>query len=374
MKTHHIILNTLLATSIVSCDGNDIIPEIPETPVHPTDSVATEGYQFTFGGSTDIEEEDTRASWTDEITGNDGKRHLVFGWDYTDEKAPTYDMKMAFVSSQGVLTSTESKNYTDVTILKHSTKSDDRHWAEFKTVERYSNPLKEYDGYTLIAVNGKGCKVSTTNPFAMELTMPNTFTQSATNSLTHLSDYMYMYDTYVLKGGDAHLKFKHLTAPVRFRIHNWRSSEAKIYSASMHIANNGALTGSKVSVASDGATYASSHSSITVKAAGDSYFTIAERSQKEYIDLYAHVLPLGSADGIKGKTIQFTIEANDIVSSEKKVQYLTSELDHISAEKFYQATNSYNWKAGDLYTFHIYLDDVAIGSVSIEDWVYNEVL
>ena len=94
MKLYNIILSGLLLSSMASCDGNDILPEIPETPEQPTDSVATEGYQFIFGGSTDTEEEDTRASWTDEITGNDGKRHLVFGWDYTDKSNPTYEMKM----------------------------------------------------------------------------------------------------------------------------------------------------------------------------------------------------------------------------------------------------------------------------------------
>ena len=371
MKVNHILLSALLLSSMVSCDGNDITPEVPDTPEQPT-----EGYQFTFGGSTYTDEEATRASWTDEITGNDGKRHLVFGWDYTDKSNPTYEMKMAFLDAQGTpLTSTKGQNYSDITILKHSTKADDNRWAEFETVERYANPLKTYDGHTLIAVNGKSSTVQT-SPFAMQLAMPNTFTQQAANSLAHLSDYMYMYDTYVLEGGDAHLKFKHLTAPVRFRIHNWRPSEVKIYSVSMHEANNGSLTSGAVSVASNGATYSSAHSAITVKAADNAYFSIAERSQNEYIDLYAHVLPLSSSNGLQGKTIQFTIEANDIVSGEKKVQYLTSELDHISAEKFYQATQSYNWKAGDLYTFHIYLDDaikeITIESVSIKDWVNED--
>ena len=371
MKVNHIILSALLLSSMVSCDGNDITPEVPDTPEQPT-----EGYQFTFGGSTYTDEEATRASWTDEITDNDGKRHLVFGWDYTDKSNPTYEMKMAFLDAQGTpLTSTKGQNYSDITILKHSTKADDNRWAEFETVERYANPLKTYDGHTLIAVNGKSSTVQT-SPFAMQLAMPNTFTQQAANSLAHLSDYMYMYDTYVLEGGDAHLKFKHLTAPVRFRIHNWRPSEVKIYSVSMHEANNGSLTSGAVSVASNGATYSSAHSAITVKAADNAYFSIAERSKKEYIDLYAHVLPLSSSNGLQGKTIQFTIEANDIVSGEKKVQYLTSELDHISAEKFYQATQSYNWKAGDLYTFHIYLDDaikeIKIESVSIKDWVNED--
>ena len=366
MKLHNILLSALLATSIASCDGNDIIPEIPDTPGQPTDSVVTEGYQFTFGGSTDTDEGATRASWTDVI---DNGKKLVFGWDYTDKSNPTYDMKMAFVKGDQILTSTKGQNYTNVTILQHSTKSDDRHWAEFETVERYQKELKAYDGYTLIAVNGKGSTVKT-NPYALQLTMPNTFTQSAANSLAHLSDYMYMYGTYELKGGDAHLEFKHLTAPVRFRIHNYRPSEVKIYSASMHLSDNTAITGSSVSVATDGHTNTSGYTKITVKATGDSYFTIAERF--DCVDLYAHVLPLASNDGIKGKTIQFTIEANDIVTGEKKVQYLTSDLDHISADVFEDKTGSYNWKTGFLYTFHIYLDDaikgVTVSSVSIKEW------
>lgn len=373
MKLYNILLSALLATTIVSCDGNDILPETPEIPETPEQP--TEGYQFTFGGSIDTDEEATRASWTEEYTDANNKNHLKFGWDYTDEKNPTYDMKMAFVKGSQVLTSTKNQNSTDVTILIHSTKGDDRHWAEFKTVERYENELKAYDGHTLIAVNGKGCELKQIgDKYAFQLTMPNTFTQSAANSLAHLSDYMYMYDTYELQGGDAHLKFKHLTAPVRFRIHNWRPSEVKIYSASMLLSDNTAITGSSVSVDKDTdkdkPSYTSGHSEITVKAADDSYFTIAERSQNKYIDLYAHVLPL--AGTLEGKTIQFTIEANDIVTGEKKVHYLTSKEDHISAEKFYKATNSYNWQAGNLYTFHIYLDDaiygVTVSSVSIKNW------
>ena len=37
---------------MVNCDGNDITPEVPDTPEQPT-----EGYQFTFGGSTYTDEE-----------------------------------------------------------------------------------------------------------------------------------------------------------------------------------------------------------------------------------------------------------------------------------------------------------------------------
>lgn len=364
MKVNHIILSALLLSSMVSCDGNDITPEVPDTPEQPT-----EGYQFTFGGSTYTDEEATRASWTASTT---DKNKLIFGWDYTDKSNPTYEMKMAFLDAQGSpLQSTEEQNYTDVTIMKHSTKTDDSHWAEFKTVERYANPLKTYDGYTLIAVNGKNSTVQT-SPFAMQLAMPNTFTQQAANSLAHLSDYMYMYATATIKNGDATgLQFKHLTAPVRFRIHNWRPSEVKIYSVSMHEAKNGSLTSGAVSVASNGATYSSAHSAITVKAADNAYFSIAKRSEKEYIDLYAHVLPLSNDNSLKGKTLQFTLQANDIVTGEEKVEYLT--LDNITAKAFYDATGSYNWKAGYLYTFHIYLDDaikeITIKSVSIEDWV-----
>lgn len=370
MKVNHILLSALLLSSMVSCDGNDITPEVPDTPEQPT-----EGYQFTFGGSTYTDEEATRASWTDASTTD--KNKLIFGWDYTDKSNPTYEMKMAFLDAQGTpLTSTKGQNYSDITIMKHSTKTDDSHWAEFETVERYANPLKTYDGHTLVAVNGKSSTVQT-SPFAMQLAMPNTFTQQAANSLAHLSDYMYMYATATIKNGDATgLQFKHLTAPVRFRIHNWRPCEAKIYSVEMSVADNGSLTSSTVSVASNGPAYSSTntHSAITVKAADNAYFSIAERSKKEYIDLYAHVLPLSNDNSLEGKTLRFTLQANDIVTGEEKVEYLT--LDNITAEAFYKATGSYNWKAGDLYTFHIYLDDaikeITIESVSIKEWVNED--
>lgn len=374
MKLHYILLSALLATSIVNCDGGDIIPELPEIPETPeTPEQPTEGYQFTFGGSIDTDNEATRASWTDKST----DKQLVFGWDYTADSET--HMTMAFISPEGtpLLSKDNNKNCTDVNIMKHSTKGNDRHLAEFKTVERYTRELKAYDGHTLIAVNGKGGELKkNNNKYAIELVIPNILEQSAANSLTHLSEYMYMYDTYVLEDGDAHLKFKHLTAPVRFRIHNWRPSEVKIYSVSMHLSDNQAITGSSVFVGTDGPTYSSGHSVITVKATDDSYFTIAKRSQKEYIDLYAHVIPLEGT--LEGKTIQFTIEANDIALAEKRVHYLTSELDHVSADNFFKATQSYNWRTGYLYTFHMYLDDaikgVSVSSVSINDWVDYEIM
>mgnify|MGYP003441144215 FL=1 len=52
INVNHILLSALLLSSMVSCDGNDITPEVPDTPEQPT-----EGYQFTFGGSTDTDEE-----------------------------------------------------------------------------------------------------------------------------------------------------------------------------------------------------------------------------------------------------------------------------------------------------------------------------
>ena len=85
-------------------------------------------------------------------------------------------------------------------------------------------------------------------------------------------------------------------------------------------------------------------------------------------------MPLSNDNSLEGKTLQFTLQANDIVTGEEKVEYLT--LDNITAEAFYKATGSYNWKAGDLYTFHIYLDDaikeIKIESVSIKDWVNED--
>ena len=103
MKLHYILLSALLATSIVGCDGNGIIPEIPETPEQPT-----EGYQFTFGGSIDTDKEASRASWTDEST----DKQLVFGWDYTADTET--HMTMAFISPEGtpLLSKDNNKNCT----------------------------------------------------------------------------------------------------------------------------------------------------------------------------------------------------------------------------------------------------------------------
>ncbi len=348
----------------------------PETP--------TKGYRFSVDGYAG-DDNTPRAYWSD-----NGQNILSFAWDYTNDENPVYEMKMAMrkPGEGSLLKSLDGSDCTDVLIKPHS--NEDTHWAVLETVKEFEHPLSSanYDGYLLYGLHGKGITIEHGSFTQVQIPMPNEFTQTADTDddndndfhpTAHLRDYMYMYAKANITNSSATLDFRHLIVPIRFRVYNWRTNEEPsiIYSVTMKEANGGAISRSRIdyTVSYDqddlmpeypqGMTY----SSITVKGMKDDVegFSINPRDQDgDEVMFYVNLLPFGDEeDALKGKTLLFSLEVDDI-SGEHRKDYMTYELP---SEEIYDVTGSYNWIAGNLYTIHLYLDDVQqAAKVTFNDW------
>lgn len=366
-----------VAAIVVGCsdDHEPVVPDTPDVPDTPT-----VGRHLRLGGSAGNDNAATRASWTDN---NNSK--LTFAWDYTPnpETATESEMKMAFVKSGNWLESIEGRKVVDAKILQHSDaeKATNKHWAEFETIDTYNPemPDSEYDGHTVHAItpihatNGSDVNVDNKGTFTATLKMPTSFTQSGKNNLKHLSDYLYMYAERVLEGGTASLTFEHLAAYVRFKVQNKREDYADLYTVKMEVvdAENKAVPASGISAAytAGGFTYtaATADAGIEVKITGGDKI-----NQDGYIYLYAPVFPVGTVNPFQGKTLCFTLIAdNPIEGTEEEYRYFTYKL---SGEEFEEVTKSYDWKRGVLYTFHLDLDDVLeVAGITVNDWTEAEI-
>ena len=91
------------------------------------------------------------------------------------------------------------------------------------------------------------------------------------------------------------------------------------------------------------------------------------------IFLYAPVFPQGIFDPFFDKLLRFTIIAQDPTGAaeEGEYEYFTYELESTA---FKNVTGSYDWKRGNLYTFHLYLDDVLrVPEVTVNDWIETDI-
>lgn len=371
------ILRTFIFTSavaglFVSCNNDDIGPDTPDTPDTPTAQ-----YHLRFSGSVGDDNAATRATWTDN---NDGK--LTFAWDYQEPNATTSDLKMAFINDEGdYLMNSELSSVTQARILQHTdpAKADDKHWAEFETIEGFAPEWTDdvFDRYNVYAVtpindvNNSQVKVKIEDNKAKinaVLQMPTTFTQSGKNNLAHLSDYMYMYATDVLEGSTASLDFANLASYIRFKVYNWRGEPATLYGVKLEVVDTGGnavpASGSLASYTSEGFVYtpATDGKGIQVNLADGGLIV------EDNVFLYAPVFPVGSENPFQNSTLRFTLIAQDLTgtAAQGEYKYFTYEL---SGEVFKEATGSYDWQTSDLYTFHLYLDDVlTVGKVTVNDW------
>ena len=367
------ILCALAMLSFASCNNDDIVPDTPDTP--------TAECHLRFSGSVGSDKTTTRASWTDN---NDGK--LTFAWDYTlnPETATESEMKMAFVKDGNWLKSIEGNDVVDVKILRHSDpeKAEDGHWAEFETIDAYEVPVLEenIDGHTLFAVtpvnddNGSSVKIED-GSYHATLVMPTEFTQSGKNNLAHLSNYMYMWCEDDITDGTASLLFFHVSSYIRFKVYNWRGTPATIYGVKMEVvdASGEAVPASGISAHIGEGLPAyrenTDNSGVKVSFAASAGETI---ENDEAVFLYAPVFPTDNSP-TEGNTIRISVIADDPTNEAApgEYHYYTFEL---SGSTLYQATHSFDWITGDLYTFHLYLDDVVrIPEVTVVPWTEREI-
>ena len=375
MNTKLSIICVLAALLFSGCAKEPVSPDTPVVPDTPT-----AGRHLRLSGSAGNDNAATRASWADN---ND--RNLTFAWDYSDPAATESDMKMAFTKRDGsYLETTEGNLVTDARILRHTDaeKQDDAHFAIFETIGTYNPewPDDVFDGYTVHAVTPINTANSSTaevviddegkGTFITTLYMPTRFTQSGINDLSHLSNYTYMYTNAVLDNCTASLFFEHLTAYVRFKVYNWRGEPATIYGVKLAVIDfeDNPCSASGVQVTYNPSTYSLDYRLANEVTDIQVDITDGSIDTDGSIFLYAPVFPQGIFDPFFDKLLRFTIIAQDPTGAaeEGEYEYFTYELESTA---FKNVTGSYDWKRGNLYTFHLYLDDVLrVPEVTVNDW------
>lgn len=235
-------LFALLPTLFMACSNEDEL-----TPDTPTDVVA----RHLVFSSGDVGA-DTRASWKDP----NGSGKLTFQWDYTAEEETPDEMVFAIYNptakeSDGkspevavgfIPNAKKDKWHTYASVNEHSDSRKDSHYAEFETVEQYTNTDTQLEENILFAVTPLNVSenhtlTSTAAGFKVELKMPNTFTQTKSGDPSFLRDYMYMYGTSTIENGNASIRFYHIPATFRFVINNMTSEQINVSSVEVKADN-----------------------------------------------------------------------------------------------------------------------------------------
>ena len=182
-----------------------------------------------------------------------------------------------------------------------------------------------------------------------------------------------MYAEGVLANCTASLTFNHLAAYLRFKVYNWRRVPATLYGVKMEIVD---AEGNTVPASGIQANYQTNGFDYTPATDGEGIqvgFADGGLTFDDKVFLYAPVFPVGTENPFQGKTLRFSLIAQDPtgVAAQGEYEYFTYEL---SGETFKNVTKSYDWTAGDLYTFHLYLDDVLkVPEVTVNDWNQTEI-
>ena len=367
-RLFNILMTGAVAVFSLSCNQEDIAPDVPDTPA--------EGklVRLTFGTA---DAAGTRAVWKDEA----GKGNLIFNWDsHADSPA------MVAVISNGDYF---IPNHLDPNNLNESqyhtglivTPQEDPHYATFETERYYYENIISTDAKKIFVTSGYNNDISGyASSYSSSMFMPNLFTQQASQQPEFLREYMMLYGEAEMKNGSAQISFKHIPATFRFIITNERPAATTIKSVQVSLVDaDGTLqpiASNSVGVQIDieintielfyGSDKYNTHTSITTWL-GQNGTAVAKGEQ--YI-AYAMALPVGKADtgmpdenAFKDKKLQFTIEA-----SGPDNKHLSFELD---ADKLAAANpgNVYNWVGGKSYTIHMCLDDgLLVQDITVNDW------
>ena len=374
-RLFNILMTGAVAVFSLSCNQEDIAPDVPDTPA--------EGklVRLTFGTA---DAPGTRAVWKDET----GKGNLIFNWDSHPASPPMMAVISDGYNFIGNYSAPndwrESQCHTGLIV----TPQEDPHYATFETERYYYENEISASAQKIFVTTGSNNN-TTSSPFLFNssMQMPNLFTQQASQQPEFLREYMMLYGEAEMKNGSALISFKHIPATFRFIITNERPAATTIKSVQVSLvdaAGNVQPVATRVlDVEIDlynntvkllyGTNYASPYYTSITTRLGQNGTAVAKGEQ--YI-AYALALPVGKADtgmpdesAFKDKKIQFTIEALGPDN-----EHLSFELD---ADKLAAANpnNEYNWVGGKSYTIHMSLDDgLLVQDITVDDWNEQEIV
>ncbi len=367
-RLFNILMTCAVAVFSLSCNQENIAPDVPDTPA--------EGklVRLTFGTA---DAPGTRAVWKDEA----GKGNLIFNWDsHADSPAMVAVISNGdhFIPNYPASNNwSELQNHTLLTV----TPQEDPHYATFETERYYFENEINTQAKKIFVTSARGNTFSSTlDMFISSIDMSSLFVQQASQQPDFLREWMMLYGEAEMKNGSALISFKHIPATFRFIITNERPAATTIKSVQVSLVD---AAGNVQPVAAEtlaleieienntfeifyGGNTWNTHTSITTRL-GQNGTAVAKGEQ--YI-AYALALPVGNADtgmpdenAFKDKKLQFTIEA-----SGPDNEHLSFELD---ADKLAAANpnNEYNWVGGKSYTIHMCLDDgLLVQDITVDDW------
>ncbi len=367
-RLFNILMTCAVAVFSLSCNQENIAPDVPDTPA--------EGklVRLTFGTA---DAPGTRAVWKDEA----GKGNLIFNWDsHADSPAMVAVISNGynFIGNYPAPNDwSESQFHTLLTV----TPQEDPHYATFETERYYFENEISASAQKIFVTSARGNTFSSSlDTFISSIDMSSLFVQQASQQPDFLREWMMLYGEAEMKNGSALISFKHIPATFRFIITNERPAATTIKSVQVSLVD---AAGNVQPVAAEtlaleieienntfeifyGGNTWNTHTSITTRL-GQNGTAVAKGEQ--YI-AYALALPVGNADtgmpdenAFKDKKLQFTIEA-----SGPDNEHLSFELD---ADKLAAANpnNEYNWVGGKSYTIHMCLDDgLLVQDITVDDW------
>lgn len=309
-----------------------------------------------YNAATD-DSEITRAVWDDEK----GEGGLILKWESVDIDSDRTNM-LSFVladAEKPILGTTspdpdaaeDGVSYSGLSVTPYE---EDAYHAEFQTVNYYSASDLEravrcyaVAGVTQItedAEKGEHC---------CSMTMPSSFTQSASQDPTFLRDYMFMYATAAYKGERTMLNFSHIPATFRFVITNSAPYTISLQEVSLTLSGE---EGGKVASNSAALTFDWHNGGADLQFGEDGYGKVsvamgkgAALASDAAYTAYAMALPLADNKSFVGKTLNFIVKSDN----EERVAFALdgAKLAEINGSEIY------NWVGGKSYTIKIAIDE-----------------
>lgn len=315
--------------------------------------------RLTLSGSEGTSEPSTRAVWSDV----NGTGNLTFNWERVNPESEETGY-LSLVMSDGnhlIPTWTSDTSVSEDDQIYHSGMSvspdeDDPHHAEFQTTRFYKKTDLKNARYCM-AVSGESQITADTENglITAHLEMPSTFIQTADQDPGFLRKHMFMYSSQIYKETGTSLDFRHLTSTLRLIVTNAGNSPLYLESVSYYVSGN--MASSSADLEFDSST---GNTSVTFSGTGYEKITtvieggITLTGAGSKYTAYSMVLPLGNADSLRGKIINFCISSGDS-------EYHVLQID---AEKLAAANGNeiYDWVGGKSYTVRITIGEGALAN------------
>ena len=351
-----------LAVIAVSCTNNTDNTDNP--PLNVNTPAAEEYIQMSlYGGcghnAASDNGEMTRVIWED----NGGEGNLLLNWEKGDRLSLVVSNGEGPILGRNTVQADALYTESSHTALVVSPYEGDAYHAEFRSANYYSTEeLKGAKYCYVLAGDAEVIEEAEQGAHCYHLTMPSSFTQSASQNPESLRDNMYMYATAAYKENRTNLDFNHIPATFRFVVTNTKADAISLKELSITTSDNATIASKSATLAfdwSDGGAKLvfgeEGYGKVAVKTSGASV-----AAGGEYV-AYAMALPLSSNDALRNKALCFTIKYDN-------EEQIALQVDSDRLVKL-NGSETYNWVGGKSYTIRITIreDNKATGEITADN-------